>query len=67
MMPVALLFGVHREQVHGAGHDQPQHLRPLQVQPPEPGAVDRRAQRSERAQDEVAALPLVHGCHLNAP
>ncbi|MGC0379296.1 hypothetical protein RKD28_006812 [Streptomyces sp. SAI-229] len=67
MVPVPLLLRVHREQVHGAGRDQPQHLRPVQVQLPEPGAVDRGAQRAERAQDDVAALPLLHGSHLIAP
>ncbi len=67
VVPVALLGGVHREQVQGAGRDQPQYLRTLQVQTVEPGAVDPRAQRAERAHDEVALVPLLHCRHLTAP
>lgn len=63
---MALLLGVHREQVHRAGRHQPQHLRPFQVQAAEPGAVDAGAQRAERPEDEIA-LSFVHGRHLNAP
>lgn len=63
-MPVALLLRVHREQVERARRDQPQHLRTLQVQAAETGAVDPHPQLSQRADDDV-----VHGSgrHLTAP
>lgn len=54
VVPVALLGGVDREQVHGAGHDQPQHVRPFEVQAGEAGAVDRGAHAAERAEHVVA-------------
>ncbi len=64
VVPVALLHGVHREQVDGARRDQPQHLRAFEVEAVGSGAVDRRAQVSQRAEDQVA---LVNGRHLSAP
>lgn len=64
MVPVALLRRVHGEQVQGARGDQPQHLRTLQVEAVESGAVDRRPHRAERAEDDVA---LVNRRHLIAP
>ncbi len=64
MVPVALLLGADREQVHGTGRDQPQHLRALQVDPVEACAVDGPAHGPERAQNEVS---LVCGRHLTAP
>ncbi len=63
---MALLAGVDREQVDGARRDQPQHLRALQVQAVEPGAVDTRAHLPERGEDEVALMSL-NGRHLTAP
>lgn len=64
VVPVALLFGIHREQVQRARRDQPQHLRAFQVQPAEARAVDPRAHLSQCGEDDVA---LRHGRHLNAP
>ncbi len=67
VVPVALLGGVHRVQVQGAGRDQPQHLRTLQVQAAQTGAVEPRAERAERPEDEVAVEPLLDSRHLTAP
>ncbi len=64
VVPVALLPGVDREQVHRAGRHQPQHLRAFEVQAVEPRAVDARAHPAERVENEVA---LVDGRHLTAP
>lgn len=64
VVPVALLFGVHREQVQRAGRDQPQHLRPFQVEPAEARAVDPRAQLPQRGEHDIA---FGHGSHLIAP
>ncbi len=66
VVPVALLRGVDGEQVHRAGDHEPQHLRPLQVEPAGPGAVDARAQRAQRPEDQVAVF-FPHGRHLSAP
>lgn len=64
VVPVALLGGVHREQVERPGRHQPEHLRPLQIQPVQPGAVDPRTQRAEGAQHQIT---VVRGRHLTAP
>jgi hypothetical protein len=64
VVPVALLFGVHREQVQGARRDQPQHLRAFQVEAAEARAVDPRAHLPQCGDDDVA---LGYGRHLNAP
>jgi hypothetical protein len=66
VVPVALLPGVHREQVDGTRRDQPQHLRALQVEAVEPGAVDARAHLPERVEDEVTLVSL-NGRHFTAP
>ena len=73
MVPVALLDGVDREQVQGAGGHQPQRLRAFEVQAGVAGAVEGGAHRAQHTEDEVAlvtaltALPLVHASHLIAP
>ena len=64
VVPVALLYGVHREQVEAAGRDQPQHLRALQVEPGQARAVDVGAHGAEGAENQVA---FVCGRHLIAP
>ncbi len=71
-VPVPLLRGVHREEVEGAAHDEPQDLRPFQRQTPQPGAVDRLAEASQRCDDRVVRRGLrarerMDGCHVSAP
>lgn len=65
VVPVALLDGVDREQVQGAGGHQPQGLRAFEVQAGVAGAVQGRAHGAERTEDEVALLG--YGRHLIAP
>ncbi len=67
VVPVALLAGVHREQVQRAGRDQPQHLRAFEVEAVEARAVDPRAQGAQGAEHEVALVSLLNGRHLIAP
>lgn len=67
-MPVALLDGIDREQVHGTRRHQPEDLRSFQIEAAEAGAVDRRSHAAERAEDEVSlACALVNRGHLIAP
>ena len=54
VVPVAVLDRVDREQVHGAGGDEPQHVRAFEVQPGEAGAVDRGAHAAECGEHVVA-------------
>lgn len=51
---MALLPGVDREQVQGAGGHQPQGLRAFEVEAGVAGAVEGRAHGAERTEDEVA-------------
>lgn len=68
MVPVPLLRGVHREQVHRSRGDQPQDLRAFQIETVESGAVHRCAHAAERAEDEVPFVhTLVNRGHLIAP
>lgn len=73
---MALFRRVDREQVQGAAHDEPQHLRPLQRKPSQTVAVDLFAEPSQGADDRVVlcggrvrarAREMVNGCHLSAP
>lgn len=71
-VPVALRRRVHREQVEGAAHDEPQHLRPLQGEAAQTGAVDLLAEAAESGQDRVVPErarvgETVCGRHLSAP
>jgi hypothetical protein len=53
-VPVPLLGGVDREQIQGPAHHEPQHLRPLQRQAAQTGAVDGRAKAAQCVGHRVA-------------
>lgn len=71
-VPVPLLGGVDREEIQRPADDEPQHLRPLQRQAAQPGAVDGRAEAAQRVGHRVDLARSrdrgrVNGCHVSAP
>ncbi|TQK50865.1 hypothetical protein FBY35_1225 [Streptomyces sp. SLBN-118] len=71
-VPVALLGGVDGEEIQGPADHEPQHVRPLQLQTAQTGAVDGRAQTAQGMGHRVALARShdrrrVNGCHVSAP
>lgn len=68
-VPVPLGHRVDREQVERAADHEPQHLRPVQREAAQAGAVDVLPEPAERAHDRIGAGlgDGVYGGHLSAP